>query len=457
MMQATDAIFMSRPQPRSSLSRSSSIRNLFVLAAALLSPVTVLAWTWELQPSVDTGVSYETNPDNVSEGSREDDAYIASLRGKLRVMAMTADSKLQIDPSVRLREDWDNDSSLQLDSTDFSLPLSFTTRGRRSETSVSAGFSLIPSREADYQVTDPNLPPPPGGVGCDVDNRGRCQVDEMQTYWHVGPSFSYDLTPRTQLSAQGRYTEVSYDEARITRRFDYDYSLASLSLLHMLHPRHKVNVAASFARYDARQPGSLLENKTDTTSVSVGYEYVFSAETSVNLNLGSSSNDYKATVYCINPAPPPLLTGCTREGNDDSFVGELFLVQKFPDRISTRIGVSRQVQPSSDGAQVTADNFTAFAERDLSPRLRVSAGISYIDQEAIGSESVTVRQRLDRSYARLDLGLRWQLSRHWFARVRYAYNTEDYDVRDDLVSSSSIDTRNQIVDVGVTWVGSTYR
>lgn len=448
-----------QPHPSLSLSRTCGLRtrNLALLAVALLSPVTVLAWSWEMVPTVDAGLSYETNPDNVSEQSREDDVFIASLRGKMRVAARTQDSSLQLDPSIRLREDWDNDSSLQLDGTDFSLPLSFTTRGERSRTSVNAGYSLLPSREADYQVTDPNAPLPPGGVGCDVDAQGRCRVDEMQTHWNVAPDFVYDLTPRLQLSLGAQYSEVSYDEARITRRFDYDYSLASMSLMHMLRPRHRVNVATSFSRYDARQPGSLLDNETDTTNFSLGYEYLFSDETTLILNLGSSFNDYRATVYCFDPGPPPAIVGCTREGNDDSFVGELFLVQKFPDRISTRIGISRQVQPTSDGAQVTADSFTAFAERDLSPRLRVSAGVTYIDQEAIGSDSAVVRQRLNRSYGRLDLGLRWQLSRHWFARMRYVYDTDDYDIRSSPGSGDEVDTRNQIVDIGITWVGRTYR
>lgn len=448
---------MSRRQPDSSLSCSSRTRNPLVMAIALLSPATVLAWSWEMVPTVDAGVSYETNPDNVSEQSREDDVFIASLRGKMRVAARTQDSSLQLDPNIRLRQDWDNDSSLQLDGTDFSLPVSFTTRGERSQTSVNAGYSLLPSREADYQVTDPNAPLPPGGVGCDVDAQGRCQVDEMQTHWQIAPNFTYDLTPRTQLSLGARYSEVSYDEARITRRFNYDYSLASLSLIRMLQPRHQINVATSFARYDARQPGSILENNTDTTSLTVGYEYLFSDETTVTLNLGTSSNDYRATVYCFDPGPPPAIVGCTSKGNDDSFVGELFLTQKFPDRISTRIGISRQVQPSSDGAQVTADSLSAFAERDLSPRLRVSAGVTYIDQEAIGSDSVLVRQRLNRSYGRLDLGLRWQLSRHWFARMRYVYDTDDYDIRSSPGSQGDVDTRNQIVDIGITWVGRTYR
>jgi hypothetical protein len=430
-----------------------------VLLVALLGPTPALAWTWQLVPVVDSYLSYETNPDNYAEQSLEDDAYFASLGGSLRMAAATPSSSVVFEPGVRFRESRGNDGNNQLDGNDLRLPLDIGTRNERSALSLSAYYSILPSREADYQVVNPNEPLPPGGVGCSVDASGRCQVDEQQENWSIGPNFDYSLTPLTILNLAAQVSGTTYSEAEITGRFDYDYNFASAGLTHTLDPKHRISASVNVSQYEADQPGGPARNDTDSTGFSLGYTYLLSDQTSINASAGASFSDFRASglqtiegLPCLDPATGEFVL-CTTESEESSFVGDLFLIQELGDAITTQVGISRELQPNSDGAQTTTDRATAFIQRDVSTRLRLSAGISYIKQEAIGADTLeALRQRFDRDYARLELSLRWQLARHWFVNGQYAYYTEDYSV-----NTQGINTRNHIVTIGLTYVGRTYR
>lgn len=431
---------------------------------ALLLPATVAqAWAWQLVPLVDAIVSYETNPDNSIEKSNEDDATIASTRLQLQLSGNTPDSSLRFTPSARLRQAYGNDDNNQLDGTDVQLPLVYSRQSQRSRTNVGAGISFLPSRDSEYQVVNPNEPSPPGGVGCSPNAAGICSIDETQTRWYVAPGYSYDLSQRMQLSVSGQYSNVSYDESRITRRFDYDYSSASVSLLRILDARNRINVSLGASRYDAELPSTDVENRSDTISTSAGWEYAFSPRTSLNLILGASFNDFRSSgsptidgLPCLDISTGEFVL-CSSKGKDSSFVGELFLTRRESDQINLRFGASQQIQPSSDGAQVEVSTLTAFGERAFTPRFKMSAGVSYIQQDAVGAETLLVfRQRTDRDYLRTELTARWKISRNLSLRGQFNYYTDEYDARSGLGRATG-ESRNQIWELGLTWVGPTYR
>lgn len=430
-----------------------------LLAAALTVPELSLAWTWQAVPVIDTYLSYETNPDNFAEQTLEDDAFFLAVGGALRMAAATPQTSIAFEPKVRFRESWGNDGNSQLDGNDIVLPLDIGTQWSRAALSLSGNYSRLPSREADYQVVNPNEPLPPGGVGCSVDASGRCTIDEYQESWNVGPGFRYSLTPLTSIDLSGSVASTTYTDAEITNRFDYDYSYASVGLSRTINPKHRVSVSSNLSRYEADQASGTARNRTDSTGFSLGYEYLLSDSTSINASAGASFSDFRASglatidgLPCLNPSTGQFVS-CTTESEESSFVGELFLIQQLGKSITTQVGISRELQPNSDGAQTTTDQATVYVQRNLTQRLQLSGGISYIMQEAIGADALEVlRQRFDRDYARVELAVRWQLARSWYLNGQYAYYTEDYNV-----NTLGIDTRNQVYTIGLTYVGPTYR
>lgn len=426
----------------------------------LVLPVSAFGAAWEIVPRIGTEVSYETNPDNTSRQSEEDDGYILALVGAANIRFATPRSSGTFEPLLRLRQSYGNDGNNQLDGTDFLLPLTASYSGQRSQTSMSVGYSQLPSREADYQVVDPNSPLPPGGVGCDVDIRGRCRVDETQSRWYVNPGYSYYLSPRLVASANAAYSETRYDESDITGRFNYEYVTGSASITRTLAEQHNISASVNASRYEADQDGGPLTNTTETTGVSLAYEYALAPNTSVTVAGGISVSDFtiegRATVGglpCLDPDLNEFVL-CKTKGQDTNFVGELFLRQKLDESITTQFGVSRSVQPNSDGAETTVDLANAFIERKISPRLRASAGFSYTKQDAIGSEEIELlRQRFDRTYYRLSLKTSWNLTRHWVVGAGYEYYIDDQSLFTPLgLGDSSIDSRNQIYSLSMQYV-----
>ncbi len=450
---------------RGRLSHRRNWRSSVTAIVACFPAWAVGAATWEVVPKFNTELSYETNPDNTSNQSNEDDAYILTVTPSARFAWESPKGGLTFDPRLRFRDVYGNDGNSQLDGTDIILPATGVYRGLRSQTNLSAGYTQYPSREADYQVVDPNNPVPPGGLGCEADIRGRCRVDETQSRWYVNPGFSYSLSPRFLIGVNGSYSAIRYDEAEVTGRFNYDYFAGSLSVTRLLAEQHQISLSLNAAHYEADQKIGLLENSTDTAGVSLGYEYALSPSTTLSVAGGASISDFaidgRTTVGGLPCFDPDLneFVLCRTEGQDTNFIGELFLRQRLDESITAQVGVSRSVQPTSDGAETTVDYATAFIERNITKRLRASAGASFTKQKAIGADDIEfLRQRFDREYYRLELKAFWQLSRHWTISGQYAYYLDDQSVFSPFgFGDASIDSRNQIFSLALQYVGSPIR
>lgn len=438
-------------------------RALALAAALALLPLAAARaeWDWKAIPTASVEGTYESNPDNIDDDSNavKDDAYIGTLGLNLRVEGTSGRGRAVIDPSFRLKESWANDSNRQLDGNEVSIPASVTFAGRRSQTQVAAGYSQYPSRYSDYQVVDPNQPLPPGGVGCDVNVAGRCQFDETQSRWYVGPAYTYNFSPRLLLNLNAQFSSVTYDKARFTGRFDYDYLYGTASLVRVLEPKHRVSLEFNASQYTADRPGSELENDTTTLGFTVGYEFQWSEQTSVNVAAGSSLSDLEFSgrltnggLPCFDPEQQEFVL-CTTKGEDTNFVGELFIRQRIGENITGQLGVSREIQPNSDGAQVLVDSINLFLDRNLSDRLRAFGGASYIDQEAVGARSEGIlRQRFDRQYGRVEGGLEYRLTERWTIRGQYSYYLDNQKA--SLVSgagSSDYESSNNIVSLSTRY------
>lgn len=402
------------------------------LLALLIAPLqpALAAWTWSTVPSLSLDASYETNPDNLSDQSDvdKDDAYIGALGLSARVSGVSGTTRVFTAPLVRFREAWANDSNRQLDGDDIVIPASVTWSGLTSETIIAGGFSKLPSRDADYQVANPNEPLPPGGVGCNVDTSGRCRIEESQIRWYVGPTYRYRISPRTLLDLSAQYASTTYDEAEITGRFDYDYFYGVASLARIVKPRHRINFDLNASQYTSDQPGSTVENDTTNLGFTIGYEYQFSEATTINASAGSSFSDIKITgapttggLPCLDPDTNEFVT-CKTTTEDTNFVGELFLRQRLGDTITAQLGASREIQPNSDGAQVLVDTLNGYIEREIRRRFTAFGGATYLKQEAVGSRSEGIlRQRFDREYFRVEAGMRYNFSERWSIRAQYNF------------------------------------
>ena len=462
---------MTRPDSSSSHAgvKRFPLRRIAARPAALLlilaSPWASSEVLWQITPGLEAGVSYETNPDNDSRSSEEDDAYILEATTSAKLERKAAQTLFQFDPKLRFREAHGNDGNSQLDGTDVLLPTLTQYLGRRSQASLRAGYTLLPSREADYQVADPNNPLPPGGLGCDADLRGRCRIDEDQTNWYISPSFDFSFSPRLLLGVGAGYNAIRYSEAELTGRFDYDYYYGNVSLTRVLTEKHRISATLNAARFDADLKGRPTSNETETTGFNLGYEYLFSQATSLTVSGGLSVSEFtlsgRTTVNglrCLDPDSNEFIL-CDTKGDDTNFVGEISLRQQLDDTITAQIGISRSIQPNSDGAETTVDQATAYIRRNVTDRWQVSAGATFTKQEAVGAEDLELlRQRFDRDYTRVELSTSWRISRHWSVRGSYAHYVDDQSVVSPLgFGDFSIVSRNNVLALRLSYTGNPIR
>ncbi|MCK6371934.1 MAG: hypothetical protein L6Q83_11555 [Gammaproteobacteria bacterium] len=431
----------------------------------LLAPHASSGSLWQVTPSVETAVTYETNASNTSDSSAEDDAYIVAFSPAARFERSTPRTEVTFSPRLRLRQDYGNDTNDQLDGTDIFLPVVTQLSGQRSRASLNASYTQLPSREADYQVADPNSPLPPGGLGCDVDARGRCRIEETQSNWALAPSFQYSLSPRFLFGTSVGYQAIRYSEAELTGRFNYDYYFGSMSLTRLLTEKHQIGIGLNAARFDADLEGRPVTNTTETTGFSVNYDYALSPTTSLTVAGGLSVSDFTITgrttvdgLPCFDPDLNQFVL-CDTKGDDKNFVGELRFRQEIDDTITTQYSISRSIRPNSDGAETTFDQATAFVTRDLTRRWQVNAGATYTSEKAIGADNIALlRQRFDRDFARLDLGTSWRISRQWVINGRFSHFIDDQSFVNPLgFGDSSRVSRNDVVSVRVTYTGDPIR
>lgn len=441
-------------------------RAALLVALAILPLAARAEWAWSAIPSVTLDGTYETNPDNYSDDSTspKDDAYIGTVALNVRMEGRTGQGRVVFDPLYRMKESWANDSNRQLDGNELFLPAFWVHSGLRSQTQVSAGYSQYPSRYSDYQVVDPNQPLPPGGLGCEVTVDGRCQVNETQSRWYFGPTWSWSFSPRLRMDLSAQISEVTYDKAEFTGRFDYNYLYGTAGLTRILAPQHRINVELNASQYSADQPASQVENDTTSIGFTVGYEYQYSAQTSFNVSAGSSYSDLKFSgrltnggLPCFDPNSEEFVL-CETRGDDTNFIGEMYVRREFGDEITGQLGISRELQPNSDGAQVLVDTANLFLDRDLSDRLRLFGGLRYIKQEAVGARSEGIlRQRFDREYGRIELGSEYRITDRWSVRGQYSYYLDkqrasvlsgdassEYEADNNIISLS---TRYQFVGI----------
>lgn len=421
-----------------------------------LAPATGQCLTWDYVPDAAIGARYESNPEYVNEMADKDDAWAAVLDGGLSMRGEGDRVRIELEPRIRYVAYTATEKSDQLDTTDYYIPLTGLWTGQRSQYALGTGFTRLSTRDSEIRVVDPNDPGQPGSSGRIV------VVDEHQKRWYVQPSAAFQVSERDRLDLSASYEDVTYSEAQLTQRSDYEYAVLGASWTRTITPRSEVNAGLSVDGFRASQPGSPIENETITYSGNLGYQYALSDQTTVGATIGTSRSDISITglpfvdhdgnpntspVPCLDPVQNTLVL-CELETDDQNFVGELFFRQRTTNTITTEVMVSRAIQPNSDGAQVTQDVVRGFIKKELTPRFDVSLGATWVSQQAVGEqEAGALAQRFDRDYRQAELSASWRWTRTLAVGASYRFTS------DEQSSGTSLTTENNIVSLQLRYTG----
>lgn len=444
---------------------------------AILFGLSLLGWgerassaSWEYQPSVSTGGVYETNPNYRTDG-REESASGISFKGNLDLAAETPRSRWTFNPNV-LFSFYSASKESNLDQENYYLPLSGVFRAPRTELGFSSQYNDSSTRNAEFEPAIPEDPdnPPPAGSG--RPNR----LDDDQQYWSVVPYVRFSFSPTDIVSLTSGYAEISYDEADLTLQPGYENSFTELTYQHSLDAKNFVSAGLNGTFFRSEQPcgvlaafidtcgvalapnqlGTELVNDTDSIGLNVGYQYARSATQTIAVTAGAAFSDFTIRnlrtidgLPCYDPLQQSFVP-CRLEGEETNFVGELSYSVRSERTIST-VALGRSLQPSSDGATVTQDNFRAFWIHNIGQRLQVSAGVNVLKSEFVGgSKGREIRRRFERDYWRLSAGATWNFSRHWAVRLAY-------DIVDSEQGTDAVSAQNDIATIYLQYTGRQQR
>jgi hypothetical protein len=430
-----------------------------------------LAAAWRYQPSFGTGAQYESNP-SYHDDEREDDATALTFSGQLNMSAETRRTRWTFTPNAYLSY-YSGSESKNIDEQNYHLPLTGLYRTRRGDMGFSSRYSQRSTRNAELEPAIPDDPdnPPPAGSG-NTNN-----VDDDQSYWTVGPYLRLNLSPADAITMSGSYAEVSYDDAELTGQAGYENLTAGATYQHSFDARNSIFVSVDATYFTSEQPcriltsdidicgqvfvpeqlGTDVDNDTDTYGATLGYQYTISNTESIGVTAGAARSDFTVEnlrsnqgLPCFDPDQPGFVP-CRLEGSETNFIGDMSYTVRSEKTIST-VSLGRSLQPSSDGATVTQDNFRAFWIREISPRLQISAGVTLLQTDLVGSTTRRgqIRQRFEREYWRVTTGASWRLTRHWSIRGTVDYIDNDHGDASDA-------TTNGVIGISLRYTGNERR
>jgi len=406
---------------------------------ALLGAGTAQALVWDYVPSASVGAGYESNPNSASRSSQRDDSYVATASGRLDISGESQRNRLSLRPELRGAVYSGTESSYRDDSyVNYYLPMGISSSWQTLQLDLGVGVSRVSTRDSVVVGFDPNTPPQPG---IDTANRRT----EYQERWYVSPSLRYQLTPRDLVSLSLRHDDISYTEAEFSFRTDYTATAGQLSWSHSWTRRSTLSLGANVSTFEATRPNSPIKNDTLTYGLTAGYQYALSPISTVGASAGGSRSEVKIKglpwiltpsgflLPCIDPGSGAFVP-CTIRSTAGNFIGELFYRQR-PDRtVTTELRLSRAIQPSSDGSQVTVDQVAGYYTRELGPLLSLKLSAMFWKQDAVSREANALSNRFRRDYYSVEAALTRRLGRNWSVSGRYRYTDDERDF--DILSGS---------------------
>lgn len=362
---------------------------------ALLSPAPTWADRWYIEPGVSLRAFYD---DNVRLSIRDP---ISSLGGTLTadVESGRRTELSEIGLRGRINSSRYADAA-DLDETDVVLGLSSAYQFGRSR------FRL--DGQLDYDST----------LTSEVSTSGYVQVNKRRERFQLSPSWSYTLSPRTQIETTLSYEEISYEDVDVIQLFDYSFARMSLTLTHALSERTQALSRFSFDRYDAGQ--------IDTLSDSYGFELGAGHQLSETLTISGFAG--------LRQARSQIPTGFGVEETDNT--GPLFQLS-LNRRLEVgqfRFSAARSLLPSSSGTLLDTTSLGLGFDYPLGPRWTLSLNADgYRNRTPDGESSSN-----DRDYLAFSSKLSHRLSRSLSLDLSYRYRLQKYDQQDDAADSNAI-------------------
>jgi hypothetical protein len=378
------------------ITRGAALAHAILMAAA---SATASAADVHTQPQVDLRVEQNDNFGLVPGGSPDSDVhgYIADAVWLVDIATPRGETTLR--PRLKYQDFPDRDD---LEKFEGFFDLRSRYRWERSTFDLFAHLSHQDLYTNETQGGDFDPVDPGGGGGSDS---GDIIIGEVRDEFQLRPTFEHRMTERARFGVGLEYAAARYDadQAEPTKT-DYDFALANGYVSWAVSPTGELTAGLYGSRYEATDNSET----TDATGVLLGYVHRWSEQVGIETTLFYEEND-------ITERDPVLFEDTTSD-----FGGNVTAYRRL--EISEwRFSVGRAFLPTGDRGKSIVDEFRIQYDRDLSQRLAFHGAARYESRNGLAGTEGGV----DRDFARLDLSLRWMVTRNWYLGGGYAYMWED--------------------------------
>lgn len=362
-----------------------------------------------VQPSGFVGAESNSNLDLTPGGQPEVTGYLANFASLIGIA--TPNSSTTIKPRLDYRnypEDaGDNRLEEYLDFNSF-------YKAERSQASISGTLdhrdeATAELNQATYDEVNPNQPTSP--------QTGHIVNGATRDSAYVLPSYTYNLTPRLALGAQGLYQKVNYSPNDDARYVDFDYYQGKAYLVWTLNQKSDLTFGGYGAKYNATRYDSKATAEGGSIDLNTTWTPLFSTRASVVLQRSD-----------INSGIPPVFNGTVNTWGGDLTAIYNAQTQQF------RADLSRLISPSGGGSVYVNNQLQFEYDRMLTQRLSLKAAALLLRNRAVTSEV----SGNGRDYVRTVLEAKWMMTQTWYIQGGYQYTSQKYETSPDGAANNRL-------------------
>lgn len=385
-----------------------------IVAASLYSPAHA---AWEVLPEAQ--ISAENN-DNLRLAPDNEPNVDSSSRTRLdaRVTLSNFNERGNIYFEPRLRADAYADTiDKELDGTDTFL----RGRGRYSWERVTLGFRSDYDRQdvRDAELTEAAPEDPDVEDPFDPDTGLVSIIEQDRERLILTPYAEFQVSERSSVLLEARLVEVSYTEAQLTGRANFEDREFAAGIIRRVDARNEVSARLIFEEYEAE----FNQNKTETVGVEGNFIRPLGRGWTFNLAAGVSRSDYSF----VNSEDQVI------DNADTSFTYGLGFRQRT-ERNTMNFDLLRQTNPNSTGFLTLRDEIRIYVRRALTERL--SGGLALRNYRTETLDDVVSNDQRD--YTRVELDLEWALTPRLFLTGGVNLTSQEFQSagREDATSNA---------------------
>lgn len=371
-------------------------------ATAFLSAV-ARADQWYFEPSAGLRGFYDDNVRLTTVLQQSSVGAIARTRAKAGRRSEVTD--IGIDAKLV----WNHYTSVpELNSTDGFLTFDAKHRTERDLFGLNASFS--------YQST----------LTSEIETTGVVEVNKPRKTLTVSPTWTHSLSERSSLDLGLSYTDVTYENARLTGLVPYTFGTASLQHTHNLSEITQLFWNLSYDRYTADR----LSTQSNSYSLMAGIGHGFSETLSASLLVGirRSNGSFEIGGFTINESSSgPIFKG--------------ILTKRFE---TGRLDVeaSRVLLPSGEGLLLDSKQLEARFRYKIKPRWDLRVKAFALHNTAPGAFT----NRQDRTYFSIEPAVEYHLTRWWTVAASFRYRRQKYADNPNGAASNAV-----FLDLSYVW------